>query len=131
MHTIDAPAERWGPPITAPTDRYLPSRPNGKRVPGWEDVNVTLLAADMGCSFRYLLAVLWGQRNCTLSLLQRVAKTLGIELTEVVTRMEKAHRLRMEAAAHPPDKSEKRRERSVRRAISAIERVHVRREQKQ
>ncbi len=116
MHTIAPPQVLWGAPLT-PTDRYVPNRPNGKRVPGWEDVNVSRLATDTGISFRYLLAVLCGQRNCTLALLQTISQSLGITLTDLITRMERAYKLRLEAAANPIDKSERRRERSERRAI--------------
>jgi hypothetical protein len=56
----------------------------------------------MGVSFRYLLAVLCGQRNCTLALLQQAAATLGIELTALITRMERAYKLRLAAAAAAP-----------------------------
>lgn len=118
MHTITAPTDPWGPAVTA-TGRYIPTRPNGKRVPGWEDVNITLLASDMGVSFRYLLAVLCGQRNCTLALLQRAARFLGVELTTLIDRMERAYKLRLVAHANTPDKGEQRRIRSERRALQS------------
>jgi hypothetical protein len=118
MHTIAPPDDRWGPLVGAP-GRYAPTRPNGKRVPGWEDVNITLLASDMGVSFRYLLAVLCGQRNCTLSLLQQTARTLGLELSVLISRMEKAYNMRLAAAAIAPEKGERRRVRSERRAIQS------------
>ncbi len=117
MHTIAPPAIPWGAPLAAP-GRYAPTRPNGKRVPGWEDINVTLLASDLGISFRYLLGVLCGQRNCTLALLQQTAQALGSPLPDLLIRMERAYNLRQLAAAHPRDKGEVRRQRSVRRAIS-------------
>lgn len=116
MHTVPAPENRWGPLVIKQPGRYEPTRPNGKRVPGWEDVNITLLASDMGVSFRYLLAVLCGQRNCTLSLLQQAAHHLGVELSVLVERIEKAYRLKLIAAASSPDKAERRRVRSERRA---------------
>src|ERR1700741_3804236 len=98
MHTIAPPSAPWER-VQTTQGRYAPTRPNGKRVPGWEDINVTLLASDMGVSFRYLLAVLCGQRNCTLALLQRTSIALGIELTDLITRMERAYKLRLEEAA--------------------------------
>lgn len=115
MYTIEAPPERWGAVLPA-AKSYAPTRPNGKRVPGWEDVNITSLAADMGVSFRYLLGVLSGQRNCTLALLQRAALMLGMELPILVARMEKAHQMRITAAASTPDKVERRWVRNDRRA---------------
>ncbi len=72
----------------------------------------------MGVSFRYLLAVLCGQRNCTLALLQQAAQALGLELTALIDRMERAYKLRLLAAANPPDVEERRRQRSERRALS-------------
>lgn len=121
MHTITPPVPAWGPPSTS-TDKYKPTRRNGKRVPGWEDCNITLLAHDLGISFRYLLAVLCGQRNCTLALLQQTAQALGLPLPEVITRMERAYHLRLEAAVSPPDRleqqAERRRLRSERRALA-------------
>lgn len=119
MHTIAAPVPPWGAPLGEP-GRYRPTRPNGKRIPGWEDVNVTLLANDLKISFRYLLAVLCGQRNCTLALLQQTAQALGLPLPELITRMERAYQLRLQAAANPPDKAERRRQRSERRALSTV-----------
>lgn len=117
MHTVDAPNDRWGPLVSQP-ERYTPTRPNGKRVPGWEDVNITLLACDMGVSFRYLLAVLCGQRNCTLSLLQKTAHALGIRVSVLVDRIEAAYKLKLIETANMPDKATVRRIRSERRAIS-------------
>lgn len=119
MHTIAPPVPPWGAPLSAP-GRYAPTRANGKRIPGWEDVNVTLLAQDLHISFRYLLAVLCGQRNCTLALLQQTAQALGLPLPELITRMERAYHLRIQAAANPPDPAERRRQRSERRALSTI-----------
>src|SRR4051812_13472772 len=116
MHTIAPPQVLWGAPLAVP-GRYAPNRPNGKRVPGWEDVNISHLATDTDISFRYLLAVLCGQRNCTLALLQTISQALGITLTELITRMERAYELRQVAAANPIDKGERRRERAERRAI--------------
>lgn len=118
MHTIEAPPAPWGPP-TAPEGRYIPTRPNGKRVLGWEDTNITLLAGDIQVSFRYLLAVLTGQRNCTLALLQQVAAALGITLTALITRMESAYELRCKATATRVDITERRRRRSGQRAMSS------------
>jgi hypothetical protein len=117
MITVKTPAQPWEVPA-APNTSYAPTRPNGKRVPGWEDVNITALAADIRVSFRYLLAVLCGQRNCTLALLQQTAQALGISLVELIERMETAYRLRCLASAHPPDKGERRRLRSEARAMS-------------
>ena len=116
MNTVQIPAP-WGVSRKQP-GHYAPTRPNGKRVQGWEDVNITALAADIHVSFRYLLAVLCGQRNCTLALLQATAQALGITLTALIERMEAAYRLRCLAAANPPDPGEKRRLRSQRRAMS-------------
>lgn len=117
MHTIAPPAVPWGAPLGT-RGRYAPTRPNGKRVPGWEDTNVTLLASDLGISFRYLLAVLSGQRNCTLALLQQAAQALALPLPDLITRMERAYHLRQIAVANPPDRVEQRRQRSERRALS-------------
>jgi hypothetical protein len=64
---------------------------------GWEDTNVTQLAFDVDISFRYLLGVLTGQRNCTLALLAHVAHALGQDLATLVTRIQTAHRLRTAA----------------------------------
>lgn len=116
MRTIAPPPVLWGAPLAAP-GRFTPNRRNGKRVPGWEDVSIKHLAIDTGISFRYLLAVLCGQRNCTLALLQTISQALGITLPELITRMERAYELRMAAALNPIDKNERRRERSERRAI--------------
>ncbi len=118
MLTVRTPEAPWGAHSQA-AGQYAPTRPNGHRVPGWEDTNITALAADVGVSFRYLLAVLCGQRNCTLALLQHTARALGITLTELITRMEKAYQLRCQAIDAKPDKSEVRRMRSERRALSA------------
>lgn len=101
--------------------KYAPNRPNGKRIPGWEDINVTLLAADLGISFRYLLAVLRGERNCTLALLQQTSQAIGIPITELLTRMERAYHLRQQALSNPIDKAERRRERNVRTIIQRYE----------
>lgn len=113
-HTVSQPEHPWG---TATQEGcYVQTHLRGRRVPGWEDVNITRLAADIGVSFRYLLAVLGGQRNCTLALLQATAQALGIPLTELILRMEKAYELRVAAAEAAPGKAEKRRLRSERRA---------------
>lgn len=77
---------------------------------------MTLLADEIGVSFRYLLGVLQGQRNCTLALLQRTAQALGISLIDLITRMEHAYYLR--AAAVPRNKSEIRRNQTKRRALN-------------
>jgi transcriptional regulator with XRE-family HTH domain len=88
-------------------------------VPGWESVNVTLLAHDLSISFRYLLAVLTGQRNCTLSLLQQVARALGITLTELINRMEAAYYARAQAQASKVSPEERRRVRNEHRALAS------------
>lgn len=75
----------------------------------------------MGVSFRFLLAVLCGQRNCTLSLLQRTAHALGIRAAVLIDKIEAAYKLKLIATANQPDKAEVRRIRSERRAISQIE----------
>ena len=112
-HTVTQPEQPWGP-VSVPEGRYSQTRLRGRRVPGWEDINVTRLAQDVGVSFRYLLAVLGGQRNCTLALLQATALALGISLPDLLTRMERAYKLR--AAQQAPDKAEQRRLRSEKRA---------------
>ena len=114
MHTIPVPEHPWGA-IEPALPKFLPKRAAGKRVPGWEDVNVTRLASEIGVSFRYLLAVLCGQRNCTLALLQRTAQALGISLVALIDRMEHAYYLRL--AVVPKSKSELRRKQSERRSI--------------
>lgn len=117
MRTITQPPDPWGP-LTGVPGRYAFTRPNGRRVPGWEDTNVTKLAGDIGISLRYLLGVLCGQRNCTLALLQSVARALGITLSELTTRMERAYYLRATATELAPDKAAQRRVRSERRALT-------------
>jgi transcriptional regulator with XRE-family HTH domain len=99
--------------------KYRPSSNRGKRVPGWEDTNITTLALDMGVSYRYLLGVLTGQRNTTLAMLQSAANCLGIGLPALVARMEQACRLKLLEAANSPGKAERRRIRNERRAIRA------------
>jgi transcriptional regulator with XRE-family HTH domain len=87
---------------------------------GWEDINITLLASDLGISFRHLLAVLRGQRNCTLALLQKVAQALGITLTELIQRMENSYRLNADAPAAqltPAQRREQRRQRRNERLV--------------
>ena len=116
MRTIAQPPDPWGP-LTGTRGRYAFTRPNGRRVPGWEDTNVTQLAGDIGVSLRYLLGVLCGQRNCTLALLQRVARALGITPSELLMRMEHAFKLRSTALELAPDKAAQRRVRSERRAL--------------
>jgi transcriptional regulator with XRE-family HTH domain len=91
VRTITQPPDPWGP-LTGVRGRYAFVRPNGRRVPGWEDTNITQLAGDIGVSLRYLLGVMCGQRNCTLALLQQVARALGITLSELTNRMECAYR---------------------------------------
>lgn len=100
--------------------RYAPQRPQGKRVPGWSDVNVVLLASDAGVSYRFLLAVLCGRRNSTASLLQRVANCLGIPAPQLLDRVELAKRLKILEAAQSPDKATRRRARSKLRAIRSL-----------
>lgn len=100
-------------------ERYYPRRPNGKRVPGWEDCNITLLADDMGVSYRYLLGVLTGRRNSTLAVLQAAANCLRITLPRLIERMEIACRAKTLEIAFAPDKAERRRARSERRALQA------------
>jgi transcriptional regulator with XRE-family HTH domain len=121
VHTISAPAEAWRDHPPKPNQRYQTRL--GRRVLGWEDTNISLLATDVGVSFHYLLAVLRGERNCTLALLQRTALALGIELTELITRMEKSYRLNLEAAAKGPSakdelKKQQRQRREQRRVLS-------------
>ena len=112
-------APELGLPVTGTPGRYAPTRPNGKRVPGWEDTNVTALAQDMGVSYRYLLGVLVGSRNTTLSLLQNAAGHLGMPVSALVERLEQAQRAKLLEAASSPGKVERRRERSERRAIQS------------
>lgn len=119
MHTIQPPSEFWGLlPESARFAKY-PPRINGKKIPGWTDVNISLLARDMGVSYRYLLAVLCGQRNCTLALLQKTAQALGIELTTLIDRMERAYNLRCLEAEKVIPKTERRKARATRRAVAA------------
>lgn len=101
-------------------DRYLPRRPNGKRVPGWEDVNITLLASDMEVSYRFLLGVLTGHRNTTILMLQNAASCLEISLAQLIERMERSCGLKILEVATAPGKEERRRQRSERRAIQAM-----------
>lgn len=101
----------------AAADCYRPTRPNGKRVPGWDDVNITRLASDMGISYRFLLGVLTGQRNSTLSLLQRAAQFLDMPVTQLIERMDRAARLKAIEAEQAPDKAERRRQRNEQRAL--------------
>lgn len=115
MRTVPLPDQPWARIDVAP-GRFAPTRTNGKRTPGWEDLNVTLLADEIGVSFRYLLGVLQGQRNCTLALLQRVAQALGISLNDLINRMEHAYHLR--ATAVPRNKNEIRRNQTKRRALT-------------
>lgn len=117
MHTDSALAEQCAPEVAQVAWRYAPRRPNGKRVAGWEDCNITLLADDMRVSYRYLLGVLTGQRNSTLVVLQNAANYLQMPLPRLIERMERACRLKAMEIALAPDKMERRRLRSVRRAI--------------
>ena len=114
MRTVPLPDQPWGDIETAP-GRFTPTRTNGKRVPGWEDTNVTVLADEIGVSFRYLLGVLQGQRNCTLALLQRTAQVLGISLIDLITRIESAYHLRRQIV--PKNKNDLRRHQTERRAL--------------
>jgi transcriptional regulator with XRE-family HTH domain len=119
MYSISPPVEAGNGPVR-PVGYYAPTRPQGKRVYGWEDVNITLLAGDLGISFRHLLAVLRGQRNCTLSLLQKVAQALNIALPELITRMERSYRLNAESPAAqltPAQRREQRRQRRNERLV--------------
>jgi transcriptional regulator with XRE-family HTH domain len=122
MKTVPPLKRPWGDADSPsqPQGCYLPTRPNGKRVPGWSDVNVTQLAGDIGVSFRYLLGVLSGRRNCTLNLLRQTAQALGISLTVLIERIELACALR--AGLAPVDKTERRRERSKRRVLQLARR---------
>jgi transcriptional regulator with XRE-family HTH domain len=119
MYSIFPPVESGSGPVK-PVGYYAPTRPQGKRVFGWEDVNITLLASDLGVSFRHLLAVLRGQRNCTLSLLQKVAQALNITLTELIQKMENSYRLNADAPAAqltPAQRREQRRQRRNERLV--------------
>jgi len=68
--------ERYRPPVW------------GRKSEDWGDVNVALLAEDIGVSYRYVLAVLKGQRNCTFGLLKKIARALGVETGHLVHRIE-------------------------------------------
>jgi len=115
---MDTRKSGWKPkrPLSIPV-RYQPNRPNGKRVSGWENLNITALAYDMGVSYRFLLGVLTGQRNSTLAMLQHAARCLRVTLPSLVEQMEYACRLKLLEAATAPSKAERRRLRSEQRAI--------------
>ena len=74
--------------ISRPDGYYFPTTSAGRRTEGWEDINVTHLAADAGVSLRYLLGVLKGQRNCTFRLLQELARLLRWPTAVLVDRIE-------------------------------------------
>jgi hypothetical protein len=67
-------------------ERYRPPV-QGRRTEGWEDVNVALLADDIGVSYRYVLAVLKDERNCTFSLLKKIASAFGVDPGHLVYRI--------------------------------------------
>lgn len=119
MQTLSPPSDPWSGPVQPP-GRYVPARPQGKRILGWEDVNVSLLAADVGVSFRHLLGALRGERNCTLSLLQRTAQLLGIDVADLIRRMERSYRLNQQAAAARPSATERRERRRQRAGQAAL-----------
>ncbi len=63
----------------------------GPRVPGWEDTEVKLLAKASGVQYGFLLNVLRGKRNCTLSFLVKIARYLGTSPGNLVNRIEQAY----------------------------------------
>jgi transcriptional regulator with XRE-family HTH domain len=92
MRTVAPPLNPWQNQTRNAKGNY-PVLPHGVKAPGWEDTNITRLAEDLGISFRYLLAVLKGQKNCSLSLLQSVANALGVELETLITRIRRAYQV--------------------------------------
>lgn len=90
VRTISAPP--WAETTFQEPGRYKPPV-NGKRVLGWADTNITLLASDLGVSYTYLLGILKGERNCTLGLLRKAAIALGLPVQELITRIERSYEL--------------------------------------
>jgi plasmid maintenance system antidote protein VapI len=73
---------------------FLHTNPQGRRVTGWEGISVTLLAEEVGVTFRYLIEILQGRRrNCTLQILDRTATALGMTVPNLMRRIERAHEL--------------------------------------
>lgn len=79
----------WGKGTATPGE-YARRSGGGRSIPGWEDVDVKRLAAGIGVHYRFLLYVLSGKRNCTLALLLRIARHLGIPPGDLVARIESA-----------------------------------------
>lgn len=63
--------------------RYI-KRMRRRNAPGWEGVNLALLARDLGVSGQYLRDVLCGRREGSVRLVERVAERLGLEFGQVV-----------------------------------------------
>lgn len=62
---------------------------NRRNVPGWEGVNLALLARDVGVSGQYLRDVLCGRREGSVRLVDEVAQKLGWDFSVLVRWMER------------------------------------------
>lgn len=72
---------------------YAHTTNKGCRLPGWEDVSITALAAKMGKSAQHIRQVLTGRRDCTLGLLEDVAANLSMSMETLVGRIRAAREL--------------------------------------
>ena len=65
----------------------------GRKVPGWEEHNLEVVAERSGLNPQFLRRALAGRDNVTLNTLRRVARALGEPVARVVERVEQARRI--------------------------------------
>lgn len=65
----------------------------GCRLPGWEDLNATRLAAEIGIGAQHIREVLTGRCGIGLGLLRAIAKHLNVTLDALIGRIEVARKL--------------------------------------
>lgn len=79
-------------PIRMPK-HYRQRRVQGKRLPGWDDLNTRKLAEDLGMDVQHVRETLTGRRNATTIVLKRIAKQLAITTAQLMQRIEYADTL--------------------------------------
>lgn len=80
--------------------RYQHETIRGARLPGWEDLNATVLAGDAGIGLQHARQVLTGRTGATLAVYRRIARCLCISLDELMRKIDRARELDVSRRSH-------------------------------
>ena len=74
-------------------EKYQHESIRGARLPGWEDLNCTVLAADVGIGTQHARQVLTGRSRAAIWVYQRVARCLCITVDELLKKVDRSREL--------------------------------------